>query len=542
MTAPVSDTITLNITRDTVGVARAGFGTPLLLSATAAWSGGERTRTYTSLADVAVDFPNTTGPEYLAAAAVFGQTPKPRSLKIGRSALPPTMRYSVEAAAVRNSHAYTIDVVGDGVTSTAISSTSDSAATAAEVHNALLTALNAVVGKNFTAAFAALVVADFTFTASGATLTHVAHGLQTGDGPVRLTNSGGALPTGLATATDYYAIRLGADTFSLATSLANALAGTAITTSDAGTGTHTLSDTASTVRPSDAFTVTGDAAGDWFSLEVDSDDLTLALTHADPGVATDLGAIVLADPDWYCLITFYNSIDYVEAAAAWVETQKRIYIADTCNGVTITATVGTLDPDDIADSMFDQAYTRTAVAYHESPAEMLGAAWAGRVLPTEPGAATWKFKRLAGVSPSSLTSTHRTNLRAKSANWFERSGGRNMTFDGKVAADDYIDVTRDLDWLEDDMLTGVFGAITGVDKVDFDDDGIGVIETEVRASLRRAVDRRILKVDPAPSVEVPLAADITDTDLADRHLPDVKWSAKLRGAIHSVTINGTVSL
>lgn len=57
---------------------------------------------------------------------------------------------------------------------------------------------------------------------------------------VRLTTTT-TLPAGLALATDYYVIRLDDDTFSLATSFANAVAGTAINITDAGTGTHTAS-------------------------------------------------------------------------------------------------------------------------------------------------------------------------------------------------------------------------------------------------------------------------------------------------------------
>lgn len=56
---------------------------------------------------------------------------------------------------------------------------------------------------------------------------------------VRLTTTT-TLPGGLATATDYYVIRVDDDTFSLATSYANAVAGTAINITDAGTGTHTV--------------------------------------------------------------------------------------------------------------------------------------------------------------------------------------------------------------------------------------------------------------------------------------------------------------
>lgn len=56
---------------------------------------------------------------------------------------------------------------------------------------------------------------------------------------VRLTTTT-TLPGGLATATDYYVIKVSDTTFKLATSFANATAGTAINITDAGTGTHTV--------------------------------------------------------------------------------------------------------------------------------------------------------------------------------------------------------------------------------------------------------------------------------------------------------------
>lgn len=57
---------------------------------------------------------------------------------------------------------------------------------------------------------------------------------------VRVTNSGGALPTGLSINTDYWLVRASATTARFATSYANAIAGTTIAFTDAGTGTHTL--------------------------------------------------------------------------------------------------------------------------------------------------------------------------------------------------------------------------------------------------------------------------------------------------------------
>lgn len=97
---------------------------------------------------------------------------------------------------------------------------------------------------------APLVFADFTYTAD-ATSDSVAqsnHGLLTGDGPIRTTNSGGGLPGGLAIDTDYYAIYVNDDELRVATSRANALNNVFIDITSAGTGTHTMIDQPTTTR------------------------------------------------------------------------------------------------------------------------------------------------------------------------------------------------------------------------------------------------------------------------------------------------------
>lgn len=55
---------------------------------------------------------------------------------------------------------------------------------------------------------------------------------------VRFTTSG-TLPAGLSLATDYYIVKVTDTTFQVATSFANAIAGTVVNITDAGTGTHT---------------------------------------------------------------------------------------------------------------------------------------------------------------------------------------------------------------------------------------------------------------------------------------------------------------
>jgi hypothetical protein len=87
----------------------------------------------------------------------------------------------------------------------------------------------------------AVTVATDTFTTThGSDLfTQTSHGFLTGDGPIRVTNSGGALPAGLTADTDYYVIKIDGDTFKVATTRALAFAGTVVNLTGDGTGTHT---------------------------------------------------------------------------------------------------------------------------------------------------------------------------------------------------------------------------------------------------------------------------------------------------------------
>lgn len=530
--------VTSLITRDSVGVARADFGTALILSHTADWP-GERVRSYGSIAEVAEDFDDDS-PEYLAATALFSQNPHPTSVKVGKALNAPTQVYTGAIAEARDLTEYVISVAGVGFDAAEASYTSDAAATIPEICNGLVTALNAVTGNNYVATFAPLVVTDKTFTTTHAaeTLTIAAHGLQTGDGPVQVSSTT-TLPSGLTALTDYYVIKVDANTIQLATSRANALAGTPQALASDGTGTHTLSDTASTVSPYNGFVVTCDTAGDWFSLEVeDVTAISIGQTHTDPGLSADLTAILGADAEWYVLLTHFNSTAYCAAAMTWAEANDRVYVFDSSDSETVTTAAGNGDAIDLAASDNREA---SMGIYHPCPADFIAAAWMGRVLPKAAGSVTASAKTLSGITARTLTRTQRTNLIARNGNGYESVAGQSVTFFGTVGSGEFFDVVRDLAWLEDDIKSGVFEALVANDKIGFDDLGIAVIEARVRASLKRAKDRRI--ITETYTVTVPLAADVATIDKTARKLPDVKWSATLVGAIHKVMpITGVVSV
>lgn len=96
---------------------------------------------------------------------------------------------------------------------------------------------NATISTTGTKTF--LNTENVTFSSSSGLLMTTANDYPTYTA-VSFTNSGGALPTGLVAGTIYWTVRVSATTSRLATTLANAIAASVISFTDAGTGTNTV--------------------------------------------------------------------------------------------------------------------------------------------------------------------------------------------------------------------------------------------------------------------------------------------------------------
>jgi hypothetical protein len=285
--------------------------------------------------------------------------------------------------------------------------------------------------------------------------------------------------------------------------------------------------------------IVADAAGTWFSVEPTNPALIgVAQDHADAGIATDLNTLIAYNNTWYGLLSPDASSASIAAAAAWVETNKKLYIADS-QDTEVEQHVAS-GATDIAATLEAAAYARTALAYHRNNAAFFGSAWMGRVFTIDAGSETWAFKELAGVPVMTMTDTQAANVKAKNGNTYVSIYGRNLVLGGTTASGEYVDVTRGSDWLRSDIGERVFLALTEPNKLPFTDGGIAVVKNQVRASLAEAVSRRFLSEDPAPTVTAPLAADVSSADKAARLLPDVNFEGVLAGAIHSTTITGVV--
>ncbi len=150
MATTLSRVVRVSISIIASGLAIAGFGTPLILSHNASWP--ERTRTYTNMSEVAVDW-GTSTPEYKAASKMLTQERRPAKIKIGRAANKPTQRFEYRLLVVAASTEYAILFGGIKYTYTslAMGSTNDT-----------------IVAGLVAAVSAAATAAGFTATAAGA--------------------------------------------------------------------------------------------------------------------------------------------------------------------------------------------------------------------------------------------------------------------------------------------------------------------------------------------------------------------------------------
>jgi hypothetical protein len=260
-------------------------------------------------------------------------------------------------------------------------------------------------------------------------------------------------------------------------------------------------------------------------------------TTSQADIGADLAAINLLDDDWYCLLLAMQPKADIEAAAAVIETLKKILLCNSGDNEIVSSS-----SSDVLSYLKSHTYNRTALCFHAAIGEHMGAAWAGVGLNYDPGTITWMFKIESGVTVNVLTAAQIAYIKGKNGNWFINTAGINITYQGMMASGQFIDVTNSIDWLQSRIQESVFSAFVNNNKIPFTNDGIALVKGLILGVLRQGVRIGMLSDTPAPAVYAPQAGDVSSTDKSNRLLPDVSFTATLAGAVHSVVISGTLSL
>lgn len=275
---------------------------------------------------------------------------------------------------------------------------------------------------------------------------------------------------------------------------------------------------------------------DWINTQGGTDTISVFDATSDPGIATDLATILLADSDWYGLAIDSNTKAEILAAAAWAESQKIIFACQSAD----SACADSASTTDVMASLKSHSYARTHCDYHPSIGEnWMAAAILGNRLPRDPGSNTWAFKTLAGIEVYSLSDTKLNAIKNKNGGVYIDIAGIDITQNGQSASGQFVDITIFVDWLHARMQERIFTIIANAEKIPFTDKSVAMFVAEILAQLQDGVTVGGL-ISGTISASGPKVADVPQADRANRHLPNLTFAGQLAGAVHSLTIQGNV--
>jgi len=264
-------------------------------------------------------------------------------------------------------------------------------------------------------------------------------------------------------------------------------------------------------------------------------------------LTADLGAINNADSFFYFLLLTERTKARVLEAAAWTETQDKIFFTASDEAAILAQGTNT----DILSQLKALNYFRTVAGYHaEAATEYVDAAWVGRGSTTQPGSETWALMQLSSVTGDKFDKTTQTTIRGKGGNTFERYSDQfSLTNEGKTVSGEWIDVIRFRDWLKDYIGTSMVQLMINRDKVPYTDGGIQLLATNLRASLRQGQTVGGIAPDetgpsneklPGFNITAPRSFEVSDAIKASRTVY-LKFNARIAGAIHIADINGALA-
>jgi len=305
------------------------------------------------------------------------------------------------------------------------------------------------------------------------------------------------------------------------------------------TAINAITDVTATAAGADSLLVTSDTSGVSQQFTAVSPNITVQDQTAAPSTLplADLAAIRQADGDWYALIMLTPGAAAISSAAQWAEAERVLYMADSADSA-IPAT----GSSDIASTLMNAAYSRTAVWYHPNQADYLAAAVSGAMLPKLPGPATFANKGLAGVTMQAYDSNARQYLHAKHANFYISIKGLGFTRDGQAASGRYLDVMAAIDWFDVQLEDRIIALMRNNDVIPYTTHGIELVRAQIHGQILDGIAAGLIDGTQPYSSTAPAIETIDPNLKAGRILPDMRYTYRLSGAIHKVRVVGTVQV
>lgn len=301
------------------------------------------------------------------------------------------------------------------------------------------------------------------------------------------------------------------------------------------------------------FTITSTDAGVPLTVVPLDSHLTAAITTPNVGIEDDLTAIAAAGATWYSTHLTSRDPGTIYRSAVWVEANSSdvSYIGGYQTNEANTRDVAYVSSNpDLGARLKAAAFRRAYWMWHSTNAEGLVEAWAGRLLPLEPGTETWANKQLNGIPVDVHTTTQKNNVigtspgAGKNGNvYIGATSNNSITKRGSMASGDWIDLIRYVDSVKATISERIAQLEIDSDKIPYTDDGLQLIAKEVRGVLQDGEDAKKISPFPKFTVIVPRAADFTSNQRASRDMGahPIKFGFQTSGAIHEADVTGEVT-
>lgn len=594
---PISRLIAVSINLTPIAAQSQNLSTLLILGSSDIIDVQERFRSYSTIAEVASDFP-TNSPEYLAAVLWFEQAPQPTAIDIGRWAKIDTkakinggLLSAVQQAMAAWSAVVTpgFEVEVNGLPKAFAPASFATATNLNGVATLIQTALAAQVANTtckwnsieqrfeiedgVTGAVSTLsflnpptAVGTFTFNAQPVdtdkiTLngTDVVFASPASAGKVTV---GSDLAHTLANLMAFLAASVDANILDFKYFLSGSVLGVKAATP--GVGGNALTTTRSWVTPGNC-TVSGATLAGGSATDVST---MLGMTsvfsgaYVAQGLAAEaaLDAVTVFDNQfgqrWYGL-TIPEAVDTDHlAVAAYIEASNNKHF----HGVSSqeAGILSSVSTTDIAYLLKQAKYNKTAVQYSSSN-PYSAASLLGRALTVDYNGnntvITLMYKQEPGITAENIATAQLNALEGKNCNVFIQYNNDTAILEqGKVSSGAFIDEITGADWLAVTVMTGLYNLLyTSPTKIPQTDAGTHLLATTIEAICSQAVINGLLapgvwnsagfgtlkQGDFMPKgfyVFVPLVASQLQADREARKSVTIQVAAKLAGAVHTVDV------
>lgn len=316
--------------------------------------------------------------------------------------------------------------------------------------------------------------------------------------------------------------------------------------------------TMSGVDPDSIFTA--DNLGEPFSYSVSvtkapaeaavSGTLTAVLTTPNAGIGSDLDACLVEDSGWYGLTTYIHAtpatnLITMEAASAWCQINKKIYLAQSLEATVLAGTAG----NDLL-VLAAKNNSRTAYAWHHLDAELLAVGAMAYKFQADPDvqSTNWAYVPVSSVSLKNprLTSTQWGFIESQDGNRFDTFGGPSIGVFGMgiSTTGKHIDTIITEDWLEARLRETYIQLLSDVaarnDKIGLNDKELQIFPSSGQKILDQGIAAKHLN-EGTTSISVQRRADMSDADVLARHVR-VTASGVASGSAELVTVTMTLSL